>query len=215
MELSDLGIHGHGRRVALIARALLRELRISSPEADLTLAAALLHDIGKIGLPACILAKPGCLDREEKRTVDTHSQRGADWLRRRLGFGLAADYVLHHHERWDGRGYPGRLKGWEIPRGARVIAVADSLDALTSDRPYRAGLSLTETRRILHAERGRQWDPAIVDAALRLMDRGRLPVRAPRPASVAPLPAFARPAAALWQQWCLPQPAFAPLSFRA
>jgi HD-GYP domain-containing protein (c-di-GMP phosphodiesterase class II) len=134
--------------------------------------------------------------------MDTHARHGADWLRRHAGFGLAADYVLHHHERWDGRGHPGRLKGWDIPRGARLIAVADSLDTLTSDRPYRRSLTLPQAARVLRAERRRQWDPAIVEAALRLMDHGRLPL-----AGIAALPAFAQSAAALWQQWYPPQPA--------
>ena len=99
--------------------------------------------------------------------MQAHADRGAELLTRYSDFARVVDIVRHHHERWDGAGYPYRLKAKEIPIGARVIAVADSFDAMTSDRPYRRALSADQAASILLQGRGKQWDPAIVDAFLR------------------------------------------------
>lgn len=99
--------------------------------------------------------------------METHPDRGAGLLARYPDFAPGVDIVRYHHERWDGAGYPHGLKGQEIPFGARVIAVADSFDAMTSDRPYRPGMPVSRAVEILRAGRGQQWDPAIVDAFLR------------------------------------------------
>jgi putative nucleotidyltransferase with HDIG domain len=170
----------HSLRVAALSRSLLRELNVAGLEAATILAAARLHDIGKFGIPARIIGKPGPLSPAEKRLLDTHAERGGAWLDDYGHFARGADIVRHHHERWDGDGYPDRLQGLAIPRGARIIAVADSFDAMTNDRPYRASLAVDQAARALRAGRGQQWDPAVVDAFLGLMERGHLPLPAPR-----------------------------------
>jgi HD-GYP domain-containing protein (c-di-GMP phosphodiesterase class II) len=165
---------GHSFRVAEISRRLLGVLSISSSEAALIVWAARWHDIGKMGLPNHILGKPGYLNATEQRVLALHPERGASWLLRYRGSAQGAAIVRHHHERWDGAGYPDGLKGRDIPTGARLIAVADSFDALTSDRPYRSGASTAEALHVLRAGRGQQWDPSMVDALLQVMEPGAL-----------------------------------------
>ncbi|MCZ7567308.1 MAG: HD-GYP domain-containing protein [Ardenticatenaceae bacterium] len=167
VDLRDPYTGGHSRRVTAFCQGMLRELGISGHEADLIIAAARVHDIGKIGIPDEILRKPGKLTPEEWAIMSAHSARGAELLARYGDFARGAGIVRHHHERWDGQGYPDGLKEFEIPFGARVIAVADSFDAMTSDRPYRRGMSGAQAVSILRKECGRQWDASIVDAFLR------------------------------------------------
>jgi HD-GYP domain-containing protein (c-di-GMP phosphodiesterase class II) len=131
--------------------------------------AARVHDVGKIGIPDDILRKPGALSDDEWAVMKMHPEQGADLLAQYPDFRRGIDIIRHHHEAWDGSGYPHRLKANEIPFGARVIAVADSYDAMTSDRPYRRGKSPTEAAAILRDGRGIQWDAQIVDAFLRSM----------------------------------------------
>jgi putative nucleotidyltransferase with HDIG domain len=171
VDLRDPYTGGHSRRVAEWSANILRELKIYGPEAELIRAAARLHDIGKIGVPDQILNKTDRLTLEEKRIKDSHPARGAELLARFPDFKRGVTIVRGHHERWDGQGYPDRLTGWDIPFGARVIAVADSFDAMTSDRPYRAGIPIPKAAHILQEGRGRQWDPAVVDAFLRYLEQ--------------------------------------------
>ena len=110
---------------------------------------------------------PNTLTAEEKAIMDSHPAQGAELLARFAEFAHGQAIVRHHHERWDGGGYPAGLRSWDIPFGARVIAVADSYDAMTSDRPYRPAMSTSQATAILRTGRGSQWDPAIVDAFLR------------------------------------------------
>jgi HD-GYP domain-containing protein (c-di-GMP phosphodiesterase class II) len=147
------------------------------PEVSLIVTAARAHDIGKIGIPDQILKKEGPLTPEERTIMETHATWGADLLQRYPGFARGVDIVRHHHERWDGEGYPHKLKGTDIPFGARVLAVADSYDAMTSDRPYRRALTPDKAASILLNGRGKQWDPAVVDVFLRaIADRLDTPV---------------------------------------
>src|SRR5205823_6104683 len=111
--------------------------------------AARVHDIGKIGVPDYVLNKEGRFTPEEEAIMQTHADRGADLLKRYSDFARGAEIVRHHHESWDGTGYPQKLKGRDIPFGARVIAVADSYDAMTSDRPYRKAMPHTKAAAIL------------------------------------------------------------------
>jgi HD-GYP domain-containing protein (c-di-GMP phosphodiesterase class II) len=143
---------------------ILKEMNVRGAEAELIYVAARVHDIGKIGVPDVILNKPDRLTPAEKRIMDSHAERGAELIARYSDFARGVDIVRHHHERWDGQGYPQGLKGLDIPFGARVIAVVDSYDAMTSDRPYRAALSPAQALRILSDGRGQQWDAALVDA---------------------------------------------------
>lgn len=167
VDLRDPSTGGHSKRVADLVKGLLAEMSMTGPEARLITAAARLHDIGKIGIPDQVLHKDGLLTAEERALMETYPAHGAALLSRYPDFRQGADMVLHHHERWDGGGYPAGLVGTEIPFGARVIAIADSFDAMTSTRPYRRGLAPERAASILLQGRGRQWDPVLVDAFLR------------------------------------------------
>jgi HD-GYP domain-containing protein (c-di-GMP phosphodiesterase class II) len=184
VDLRDPYTGGHSRRVAEYCANILRQLDLRGPEVDLILAAARVHDIGKIGIPDQILNKPDRLTDEERAIMETHAARGAELLVRYPDFARGAEIVRHHHESLDGSGYPSKLAGYAIPFGARVIAVADSYDAMTSDRPYRRGMQPAKAAQILHEGCGKQWDPAIVEAFLRSITD-----------QVGPLPATAAPIA--------------------
>jgi hypothetical protein len=171
VDLRDPYTGGHSRRVTEFTLGILHEMSVIGPEVDLIRSAARVHDIGKIGIPDQILNKPGRLTDEEKLIMDSHPVRGAELLARYTDFARGMDIVRHHHERWDGQGYPAGLKGLDIPFGARVVAVADSFDAMTSDRPYRAGIPINKAAQIMHEGRGQQWEPVIVDAFLRHLEK--------------------------------------------
>jgi HD-GYP domain-containing protein (c-di-GMP phosphodiesterase class II) len=124
----------------------------------------LLHDVGKVAVPDAVLFKPGPLNEEERALMVKHPVIGSEILRHVDFLGEATVVVRSHHERWDGRGYPDRLAGEDIPVQARVFAVADTLDALTTDRPYRSGTTWAKAREVIRSEAGSQFDPAIVAA---------------------------------------------------
>jgi putative nucleotidyltransferase with HDIG domain len=190
VDLRDAYTGGHSRRVTEYSAAILRKLGLSGPEVDLIIAAARVHDIGKIGIPDAVLNKPGPLTPEERAVMEEHPVKGAELLKRHRDFARGIAIVRHHHESWDGAGYPDRLKGTAIPFGARVIAVADSFDAMTSDRPYRKGMSIQKAAGILRDGRGRQWDARLVDAFLRTisaeLEQGATPPSEPAPAEQRP-----------------------------
>lgn len=160
---------GHSQRVAELAQKLLAELRMQGPEAKLIVAVALVHDIGKIGLPDLLLRKEGVLGRDDWEVIESHVVQGAELLGRYPDFERGVEMVRHHHEHWDGSGYPGGLAGEEIPFGARVIALCDAYIALTSHRPYRRALSAGQAALILTEGQGRQWDPELVEPLLRVL----------------------------------------------
>jgi HD-GYP domain-containing protein (c-di-GMP phosphodiesterase class II) len=170
----------HSIRVKSLAQAMLAEACLSWRESAAILVAARLHDIGKLAIPEAILSKPGPLTPDEKSVLDRHAEIGGNWLLRWTRQPALASMVRHHHERWDGDGYPNGLRGRDIPYGARLIAVADSFDAMTSDRPYHNSQSVAQATRALRAGRGRQWDPAMVDLLTRALDRRRpAPIASP------------------------------------
>ncbi|MBV9281786.1 MAG: HD-GYP domain-containing protein [Chloroflexi bacterium] len=183
VDLRDQYTGGHSRRVVDLSAAVLRALGKDGPEAELILAAARVHDIGKIAMPDALLRKEDRLTAAERAEMQTHPERGAELLERYPDFARGIDIVRYHHEHWDGTGYPHRLKGHSIPFGARVVAVADSFDAMTTDRPYRRALSVEQAATVLRAGRGKQWDPTVVDAFLRTIQPRR--ERWTTPASVA------------------------------
>jgi HD-GYP domain-containing protein (c-di-GMP phosphodiesterase class II) len=164
VDLRDPYTGGHSQRVAELTARILRTMGLNGPEVELVVTAARVHDIGKIGIPDSVLNKPGRLTPEETAIMNTHPDRGADLLQRYPDFTRGAAIIRHHHEAWDGTGYPQGLKAMGIPFGARVIAVADSYDAMTSDRPYRKAMPQAKAIMILTEGRGKQWDPQIVDA---------------------------------------------------
>jgi HD-GYP domain-containing protein (c-di-GMP phosphodiesterase class II) len=150
---------------------IAHELDLDEGLVELIEQAASVHDLGKIGIPDRILLKPGPLSTEERITMWLHTEIGARILSQFHLFRSGADIVLHHHEAFDGSGYPGGLAREAIPLGARVVAVADAFDAMTSDRPYRGALSVDEAADRLRTGAGTQWDPVVVDALLRLVLR--------------------------------------------
>jgi response regulator RpfG family c-di-GMP phosphodiesterase len=165
LEWKDMGTGAHARRVQRYACELARAIDSSLADDRSLQYGFLLHDIGKLAIPDHVLGKPGPLDADERRLMETHTVLGEQmiggvaFLRRE-----AADVVRSHHERWDGSGYPDALAGEEIPLGARIFAVADTLDAITSNRPYRAAQSWRVARRTILSEANLQFDPAVVDA---------------------------------------------------
>lgn len=151
----------HARRVARYAAATARRMKLPAEQVARIRRAALLHDIGKLGVAARIIEKPAPLSDEEYATVRGHAAAGAAMLTE-LDPELGA-IVRHHHERFDGGGYPDGLAGEEIPVGARVVAVADTFDALTSRRPYRPARGRRQALALLVAEAGSQLDPRVVE----------------------------------------------------
>jgi HD-GYP domain-containing protein (c-di-GMP phosphodiesterase class II) len=173
----------HSGRVAVNAARLSRVLALSDEQIELIEQAAAVHDLGKIGVPDRVLLKPGRLTRDEFDAMRRHTELGSDILTRFELFRPGAEIVRHHHERWDGTGYPAGLAGETIPIGARVIAVADAFDAMTSARPYRAPLSRAEATRRLEAGAGTQWDPQIVAAFVAMLAGAEAAEVAPRRAA--------------------------------
>ena len=168
VEARDSDTGRHAERVAELAIEIARALGVDRPDAAEI--GFLLHDIGKVAMPDAILFKPGALTREERALMSRHPVVGAE-IMDGIGFLHEATKVVRsHHERWDGSGYPDGLAGEEIPLSARVFAVADVLDALTSDRPYRARLGLAQARQMIVEASGTHFDPRVVAAFARLPD---------------------------------------------
>ncbi|MBN1687201.1 MAG: HD domain-containing protein [Spirochaetales bacterium] len=174
IEEKDAYTRGHSERVAELSVLIGRELGIPEKELEYMRLACLLHDVGKIGISEAIVKSPKSLTTQEYDIIKQHPIKGAEIVR---PVSFLKDYlhiIRHHHERYDGRGYPDRLAGVEIPLGARITAVADAYDAMTSTRPYRKGLPAEEAARRIYAERGAQFGPAVVDAFKRIYDRKEL-----------------------------------------
>jgi len=157
------GTTGHSRRVAAYAGDLAQWLGLSREQSTRVAQAGRVHDIGKTCVPGALLNKPGPLTSREQELVRQHAVTGAAMVAG-LGDRALAAFVRHHHERFDGRGYPDRLVGEEIPLGARIIAVADTFDALTSNRPYRRAIGQARALEVLGAEAGTQLDPEVVSS---------------------------------------------------
>ncbi len=172
IDAKDQVTHGHIRRVQVFTMALAEALNVlDEKQLDALRAAALLHDTGKLAVPEYILLKPGRLTASEFERMKAHAAAGADILKT-IDFPYPVEPIVrHHHENWDGSGYPDGLKGEAIPLGARILAVVDCYDALRSDRPHRLGMLRHQAEQILRDRRGTMYDPAIVDEFLRLLDK--------------------------------------------
>ncbi|MCS7190379.1 MAG: response regulator [Fimbriimonadales bacterium] len=168
LDTRDTETEGHSERVAAYTMAMARRLDLSPDELMNIERGALLHDIGKIGVPDSILYKPGPLTPEEWEIMKQHPVIGYRMCMKVDALRPAAPIVLHHHERWDGQGYPYGLAGEAIPLGARIFAIADTLDAITSDRPYRKAKSFAEAREEIVRCAGTQFDPEMVKLFLEI-----------------------------------------------
>lgn len=168
VDAKDPYTRGHSERVTDLALAIGAELKVSAEDMAVLRSAAVLHDIGKIGIAEQILRKPGPLDAQEWATMRQHPDLGAGIVGPVSSLGPVVPILQHHHERWDGTGYPGHLRGEEIPLGSRILSVADAYEAMTSDRAYRNAISEGEAISILKAGAGHQWDPRVVKAFLHL-----------------------------------------------
>jgi putative nucleotidyltransferase with HDIG domain len=169
VDARDSYTAGHSRRVQQLALAIGRELGLSQAELDVLGHAALFHDIGKLAIPDAILLKPASLTGEEWALMQRHAEEGARIIDR-LGFlGDAVPAIRHHHERFDGTGYPDRLGGEDIPLGARIIHVADALDSMLTTRIYRAARPPTEALGELKRAAGSQFCPRCVSALERIL----------------------------------------------
>ncbi|RKN85840.1 HD-GYP domain-containing protein [Paenibacillus ginsengarvi] len=170
-ETKDPYTAGHNFRVTMYALRLAEELQATPEQLRALAQGAIVHDVGKINVPDSILNKPGKLTDEERLVIEQHPVKGYE-LCRSLGFMKEElDIIRSHHERWDGSGYPDRLQGERIPRLARIVAVADVYDALTSNRSYRQARSHSEALAFLQEQKGKHFDPVCVDAWVRLCER--------------------------------------------
>jgi PAS domain S-box-containing protein len=177
VEMRDPYTAGHERRVGEIAAAIGRKMKLDSHRIEGLRIIGQVHDIGKIGIPAEILSKPGRLSRSEMDLIREHSQKGFEILKTVEYPWPIADAVLQHHERMDGSGYPQGLSGDEIVIEARIMAVADTIEAMSAHRPYRAGLGIDAALNEIERGNGIQYDPESADACLQLFreDRFSLP----------------------------------------
>jgi putative two-component system response regulator len=174
IEARDSYLHGHCERLAALAVRIAEELGLEPDEIETLRLGAILHDVGKIGIPDRVLLKPGPLDDEERHIVETHPEIGDKLLEPLDLLAGARPIVRHHHERRDGNGYPDRLAAEAIPLAARVVAVADSIEVMSSRQLYRKPLTPEGIVDELRAQRARQWDPEVVDVALALIESGEL-----------------------------------------
>lgn len=161
----------HSWRVSALSELIVEEMDIPGKWKDIIHLAAHLHDVGKIGIPDRILNKPNHLNNKEYEIMKNHPEKGYEIVSRIEQLEEISHYVRHHHERWDGLGYPDGLKGKAIPFGARVIAVADTFDAMTSSRPYRVAVSYEEAYREIKRVSGTQLCPEISSVFLSLKDK--------------------------------------------
>ncbi len=176
IDAKDQYTHGHSERVTTFALKLAKEMGLEGEEREEIQLAGLLHDVGKIGVPESVLNKPGDLNDDEWNAVKKHPDHGAAIISNISARNIdrIAAAVRHHHERWDGSGYPDGLRMEEAPLASRILAVADSFDAMTSDRPYRKGFSGEQASEVVSECAGTQFDPNIAQVFGRLYERGEM-----------------------------------------
>jgi putative nucleotidyltransferase with HDIG domain len=170
IDLRDPYVLGHSKLVSQYATDIARLLGLKEKQMDLVRKAGLLHDIGKLGIPMEILTKPGRLTHQEYETVKTHSVLGGDLVKNSPSLRPLVSIIRHHHEHFNGEGYPDQIAGSQISIEARIVAVADAIEAMTSDRPYRKGLRVEQVVEELNRHSGTQFDPLVVSAAVRMLN---------------------------------------------
>ena len=176
VETKDFYTRGHGDRVSRGAGMVARKIRMSPDRTEAIMFAGMLHDVGKLGVPTQVLQKEGPLTEDEFAAIQLHPMRGLEIVRE-IGFLFEAlNGIMHHHERIDGRGYPMGLAGHEIPEFARIIAVADAFDSMTTTRSYREAKSIEFALSELHKGAGTQFDPVVVEAFIAAIQRERWPL---------------------------------------
>src|SRR6202451_4036353 len=171
LDLKDAETEGHSRRVTAFTIAIARAMGVPREQIAVIARGAFLHDIGKMAIPDHILLKPGKLDDDERAIMREHCYRGYQMLKKIPFLAEASEIVYSHQERYDGTGYPRGLKGMEIPLGARLFSIADTLDAIINDRPYRPAQSLEAARAEIKKWSGRQFDPEAVKIFLEMPDK--------------------------------------------
>jgi putative nucleotidyltransferase with HDIG domain len=171
LDLKDAETEGHSKRVTAFTIALARGAGVPPQQIPIVARGAFLHDIGKMAIPDAILLKPSKLQVDEQKVMREHCARGYQMLRKIPFLQEAAEIVYSHQEHYDGSGYPRGLRGEQIPLGARIFAVADTLDAITSDRPYRKGNTFGAARLEIKRCGGTQFDPKVVEVYLSLPDQ--------------------------------------------
>jgi putative nucleotidyltransferase with HDIG domain len=171
VDARDTYTGSHSQSVAVLAEGIARELGLSESTVSQVRLAALLHDLGKIAVPDDILQRPGRVDGEDLEILRRHPEIGHQLLQG-LDVHPVDSWILHHHEHWDGSGYPFGLEGEEIPIGSRIILVADAFDAMTTERCYRSAMSVRAALEELRSKSGTQFDPAVYDA----LERSLAPV---------------------------------------
>lgn len=170
LDLKDAETEGHSKRVTAFTIAIARAIGLSGDKIRVIARGAFLHDIGKMAIPDAILRKPGALTPEETEIMREHCFRGYQMLKKIPFLAEASEIVYSHQEKYDGTGYPRALRGNEIPLGARIFSVADTLDAITSDRPYRAAQPISVARQEVERFSGRQFDPEVVRTFMEMPD---------------------------------------------
>ncbi|HZB23644.1 MAG TPA: response regulator [Gaiellaceae bacterium] len=173
IEARNAELQGHCERLGDLAARIAQRLGVSRTDIERIQLGAVLHDVGKIGIPDSVFLKPGALTDDERALMRTHTEVGAALLDP-LGISDVRAIVLHHHERWDGAGYPHRLAGDAIPLAARIVAIADAVEAMSAPRPYRDRLQRDAIVAELERGRGAQWDPRMVDVVLDMIATGEL-----------------------------------------
>ena len=170
LDLKDAETVAHSRRVTAFTILIARTMGLAGDQIDTIARGAFLHDIGKMAIPDQILRKPGKLNDDEREIMREHCYRGYHMLKKIPFLTEACEIVHSHHEHYDGSGYPRGLRSKEIPLGARIVAVANTLDSITSNLPYRSARSLSEARREIQAWAGRQFDPEVVRVFMTIPD---------------------------------------------
>jgi len=170
IEVKDEYTKGHSDRVARYSVEIASKLGMDDQELEAMYYAALMHDIGKIGIPVELINKPGKLTEEEYAQIKQHTINGAKITKSITSLPQMEQVARWHHERFDGKGYPDGLAGEDIPLSARIVSIADSFDAMTSDRIYRKAKTISEARSELITERSKQFDPELVDIMVSIID---------------------------------------------
>lgn len=173
IDQRDPTTYEHSQRVAMFAEMIAKEMGLPQDQVELISMSARLHDVGKIGMSNALLYKPQQFSLEEWHEFRRHPAIGASMVENFPLFRKGRHLILHHHERWDGQGYPDRLAGEAIPLGARIIAAADALEAMTAERVYRDALTMDAAIEEFRRERGRQFDPKVADVLIALLQRSR------------------------------------------